>query len=106
MNAAPRRPVKFTRLHWPFPRHDRTVYILFDGRPCVACAECVIACPRGVLGLINLPFHRHAHVDDAAACVGCGRCIAACPQGCIRRRTAPQDACPDPFTAERRSLDR
>ena len=75
-----------SRLHLPFPRHDRTAFVGFDLKRCAACGECAAACPRQVLGIVAFLSHRHAHVDRAAACEGCRRCIAACSRGVVRAR--------------------
>lgn len=70
-------------MHFPFPRHDHTVHVRFDGRACEACGACVAACPRGVLSVLPYSFHRHAHVDHADRCRGCLRCVTACKHGAI-----------------------
>ncbi len=67
-----------------FGRRNRTEFITLDKSRCRACRECVGACPRGVLGMISLPFHKHARVARPSECRGCGKCVAACPEGAIR----------------------
>lgn len=64
--------------HLLLHRHDRTKYIVLRNRLCRACWACVEVCPNGVLGKINLPFHKHAHIDNASACKGCRKCVNAC----------------------------
>ena len=76
-------------MHFPFPRHDRTAHIRFDGRACEACGACVDACTRKVLSLLPYAWHRHAHVDDAERCRGCLRCVRACTHGAIHPRLRP-----------------
>ena len=73
-----------TRLHLPFPRHDRTAFVRFDMKRCIACGDCIMACPSKVLGIISFLNHRHVHVDHAADCKGCRKCLAACQRGVIR----------------------
>ncbi len=71
-------------MHFPFPRHDRTAHVAFDGRACKGCGACVEACTRGVLSVLPYAFHHHAHVDHADRCRGCLRCVRACPEGAVR----------------------
>jgi ferredoxin len=78
---APRR-----LFHLPFPRHNKTVFVEIDTSRCLACRQCVDACPHGVLGIIAFFRHRHVHVDRAAACKGCRKCVKACEQGAIQPR--------------------
>ena len=63
-----------------------TRFIRLDTRQCKACWECVNACPRGVLGKVDLPFHKHARVDRAEQCKGCLRCARTCPNGAIQAK--------------------
>ena len=46
---------------------------------CIGCGHCVMACPLGVLKLVN----RISKVVKPEACDSEGRCIAACPQKAI-----------------------
>ncbi|MFH0878016.1 MAG: 4Fe-4S binding protein [Candidatus Omnitrophota bacterium] len=46
---------------------------------CIGCGHCVMACPLGVLKVVN----KKAKVVNPAACDSEGRCIAACPQKAI-----------------------
>lgn len=73
------------KLHTPFADHTKTNYIRIDRHLCEACWTCIEACPKQVLGKVDLKFHRHAHVDAAKDCVGCAKCIRACPHGAISR---------------------
>lgn len=77
-----------SRLHLPFPRHDRTAFVRFHLEQCIACGECAAACPRQVIGIIAIFGHRHAHVDRATDCKGCQRCVGACSRGVIRAQQA------------------
>ena len=60
-----------------------TAYILLDRSRCEACWRCVEACPRSVIGKIDLLGHRHAKIRAAAECQGCGRCVNACEAGAL-----------------------
>ncbi len=64
-------------------RHNGTKYIVLVTRLCQACWACVEVCPNGVLGKINLPFHKHAHIDNASACKGCRKCVNVCTNHAI-----------------------
>lgn len=72
------------RIHLPFPRHNKTAYVMLDTGSCQACEACVEHCPNGVMGMISFGNHRHAHVDNAKSCTGCLSCVAACSHGAIR----------------------
>jgi 2-oxoglutarate ferredoxin oxidoreductase subunit delta len=56
-------------------RHRETSYIRLNTHQCKACWDCVTACPQNVLGKVDLPFHKHARVDQAEKCKGCLCCI-------------------------------
>ncbi len=71
------------RLHNPITRHGATMYIYLNAHQCCACWKCVESCPRGVIGKVDLFFHKHARIDNAAKCKGCLKCVKACPQQAI-----------------------
>ena len=86
MLIAPQEDAPKRLFHLPFPRHNKTVFVEIDTSRCLACRQCVDACPHGVLGIIAFFRHRHVHVDRAAACKGCRKCVKACEQGAIQPR--------------------
>lgn len=63
-----------------------TDHILINTKSCDACGKCIEACPKEVLGKVNIIFHKHAHVDEAEQCIGCLKCVKACPQNAIISR--------------------
>jgi len=66
-------------------RHHRheTQFVSFDSSRCEACWDCIEACPKGVLGRLDLGFHRHVRLIDAQACNGCKKCVRACKSGAL-----------------------
>lgn len=68
-------------------KHSRqnhsTRYITLNTHLCQACWACVVACPNGALGKIDIIFHKHAHIDNAQACKGCRKCVKACQNQAI-----------------------
>ncbi|HEY3283933.1 MAG TPA: DUF4405 domain-containing protein [Armatimonadota bacterium] len=82
-------PEPRARLGWhnPLARHTDTPYVHLRTRACQACWNCVAACPSRVVGRVNLPIHKHAHLSRSSDCRGCGRCVSACPTGALSRHT-------------------
>ena len=64
-------------------RHGFTAFIYLDSHKCRACWKCIETCPRGVIGKIDMLFHKHARVADPTRCKGCLKCVKACPQQAI-----------------------
>lgn len=58
--------------------HIQTRHIKIDNHRCKACWDCVNACPKDVIGKVNLFFHKHSHINQAAQCIGCFKCIKVC----------------------------
>jgi ferredoxin len=84
------------KLHWPWGRPNATGFITVYTRSCVACADCVRACPHAVLGMVAFWRHRHVRVERPEACTGCRKCLQTCQHGAIadlaRRPRLPRDA--------------
>ena len=59
-------------------RHNNTAHVTLETRRCVGCGECAQACPKKVIGMTDLPMHRHAHMEQPDLCVGCLKCVKAC----------------------------
>ena len=59
-----------------------------DETLCIACGECISACPFGALTLEN-----SAEVLEMR-CVGCGVCVAVCPQGALALERRPGEEVP------------
>ena len=76
------------------------IYMNEDGLPvviaekCVACNDCVVACPKGLFELMpvaqklvvqckSLLEGDHALEKCSVACTACGRCVADASPGCI-----------------------
>lgn len=57
-------------------------------RACVACGNCVPACPMGAMKI-----HKGLRaVVGPASCVGCGKCAKVCPAGVIEIKERRGDA--------------
>ena len=63
----------------------QTEFISIDPYDCIACWQCVEACPKDVLGKVDILGHRHIKVKNGDACIGCLKCVRICPKGCIRK---------------------
>ena len=66
-----------------FGQPQQTAHIQLDPHKCKACWECIEACPKQVLGKIDLPFHKHAKIVNPEACIGCKKCVKTCQYGAI-----------------------
>jgi len=69
--------------HFSRKRVLKTRYISINVRKCIACWECVSACPQDVLGKITFFAHRHVRLLNPENCKGCLACKKLCPQGAI-----------------------
>lgn len=61
--------------------HVGTQSVALDSRKCKACWICIDACPRQVIGRVNLPWHKHAIFVNSEKCSGCLTCLKKCPHG-------------------------
>ncbi len=54
---------------------------------CKGCNLCVVACPKGVLALmqkeVNNRGYHFAHMANPDECIGCSSCALVCPDACI-----------------------
>ena len=66
-----------------FGQPQKTAHIQLDPHRCQACWECVNACPKQVLGKVDLPLHKHSKVVNPDECIGCKKCVKTCQQGAI-----------------------
>lgn len=57
-----------------------TNFISINPRNCIACWDCIEACPKQVIGKVQFLWHKHIVIKNANACIGCKRCIKACNQ--------------------------
>ncbi len=58
-------------------------FIRLETRRCDACWDCIEACPKQVLGKIDVIWHRHVIIREAEACNGCKKCVCVCESGAI-----------------------
>ncbi len=63
--------------------HNQTRYIYLDTSKCRACWKCIESCPEGVIGKIDLPFHKHVRISQPDQCKGCLKCVNVCPEEAI-----------------------
>lgn len=59
-------------------KHNRTEYVQFDSRKCIACWKCQTACEKHVIGKVDFFFHKHARLVNSEACIGCLKCVKVC----------------------------
>lgn len=54
---------------------------------CKGCNLCVVACPSGVLALmqkeVNDRGYHFAYMAEPEKCIGCQSCALVCPDACI-----------------------
>ena len=63
--------------------HSQTVFIWLDTKKCIACWMCQDKCPKHVIGKVNLPWHKHAHIVKASNCTGCNKCVNVCQSNAL-----------------------
>jgi uncharacterized Fe-S center protein len=61
-----------------YNKQNTTQHIQLNTGNCKACWACIEKCPKGVLGKIDIFFHRHAKIKNPAECTGCLQCLTAC----------------------------
>lgn len=62
---------------------NRTEYVRFDSGKCKACWKCIEACPKDVLGKINILIHKHVKIVSREHCIGCLKCVKICDHRAI-----------------------
>ncbi|MFZ5912156.1 MAG: 4Fe-4S dicluster domain-containing protein [Chloroflexota bacterium] len=70
-------------------RSRQTKFIRLNARRCQACWDCIEACPKDVLGQLEMGWHRHAVIKNAETCNGCRKCVRACEHGALEYIYAP-----------------
>lgn len=55
-----------------------TAFVILNTKKCEACWKCISFCTKGVIGRINLPWHKHAHFINISECIGCMSCVKVC----------------------------
>lgn len=73
-------------IHYLSQNHSKTEYIQLYSGNCMACWECVNACPQKVIGKLDIFFHKHkhAHINTTKECIGCFKCVKACKNNAIK----------------------
>jgi MinD superfamily P-loop ATPase len=64
-------------------RYNGTKFIRLETHQCRSCWKCVEVCPAGVIGKINLPFHKHIRIIQPELCKGCLKCVKVCEHQAI-----------------------
>lgn len=54
---------------------------------CIACWDCVTACPKHVLKKMNVLVHKHVIVNPKTAdnCIGCLKCLRICQHDVFKK---------------------
>jgi Fe-S-cluster-containing hydrogenase component 2 len=85
-------------------RQSRTKYIELNTHLCEACWSCVKACTNGVLGKVDIFFHKHAKIVNAQECEGCLKCVKACQNGAISALIQNQKRASQPKTTYNKQI--
>ena len=56
-----------------------TEYVWAYHHNCIACWECIEACPKQVIGKVSFLWHKHIVFRNSENCNGCKKCIKTCP---------------------------
>ena len=67
-----------------------TKYVQFNSRLCTACWNCIEACPKQVIGKVDMIFHRHARLENPQDCNGCKACVRVCSSGALQYTFMPK----------------
>ncbi len=60
-----------------------TSFVRLDTKKCEACWKCIAACPKQVIGKIDLPWHKHSRFENPDRCRGCLNCVKICAYGAL-----------------------
>lgn len=66
----------------------QTPHVQLNSHLCEACWDCVDACTKGVIGKVNVFFHKHAVFRKPEQCTGCKRCVKTCQHQAITPRAS------------------
>ena len=61
----------------------KTEHIKIISRNCKACFKCVDACPNEVIGIVDVAYFQHSHINNPDNCSGCLECLKICPNSAI-----------------------
>jgi NAD-dependent dihydropyrimidine dehydrogenase PreA subunit len=59
-------------------KHNASRYVFIVREKCRGCWKCLDVCRQGVIGRINLLFHKHALIVSPDLCRGCCLCVKVC----------------------------
>jgi NAD-dependent dihydropyrimidine dehydrogenase PreA subunit len=65
--------------------HTKTAFVALDTKKCEACWKCMEVCANGVIGRVNLPWHKHSLFINGSECIGCMKCLRICKVGAISK---------------------
>jgi ferredoxin len=73
------------RFRHPRPNHLETKFVRLNTGICQACWKCLEKCPQKAIGKIDLPFHKHARINNSEKCTGCLKCIKVCEFNALQK---------------------
>ncbi|MBW8327509.1 MAG: hypothetical protein K0M50_22280 [Prolixibacteraceae bacterium] len=65
----------------------QTAFVSLNTQKCQACWKCIAACPEQVIGKVDLPWHKHALINQSNRCSGCLKCVKVCEFGVFQKTT-------------------
>lgn len=65
----------------------QTAFVSIDTRKCQACWKCIATCPEQVIWKVDLPWHKHALINQSSRCSGCLKCVKVCEFGAFQKTT-------------------